>query len=89
MESQLRKKNNESSLVCDYGNSRKRSRSFRDEKAMTGRKAVMTQSMLRNPDIPVREGSKPEQTSETIVVGLCWNTKDSCSNSVQQWTSEP
>lgn len=78
MGSQLRKKiNNLSSLLCDYGNSRKRSRSFRDEEAMIGRKPEMTKGMLRNLNISVGEGSKPAQTSKTIVAGSCWDTRDS------------
>lgn len=52
-------KNKGSSLVCDYGNSRMKSRSFRDEEATIGKKPGMAQGMSRNPNLPVGERSKP------------------------------
>lgn len=41
-----------------------RSRSFRDEESMIGRKPEMAQDMLKNTNIPVGEGSKPAQASK-------------------------
>lgn len=44
----------------------------------------MIQGMLRNTNIPVGEGSKPGQTSKTMVAELCWDAKASQPNSMQQ-----
>lgn len=57
-------KNKGSSLICDYGNSRMRSSSFRDEEAMISRKPGMAQGMLRNPNVPIGEESKPAHASK-------------------------
>lgn len=41
-----------------------RSSSFRDEEAMISRKAGMAQGTLRNPNVPIAEGSKSAQASK-------------------------
>lgn len=56
---------------------------------MIGRKPVMTQGTLKNPNVTVGEGRKLAQTSKTIVAGLCWDTKDSYPTFIQQWIREP
>lgn len=50
---------------------------------------MMTQGMLRNPNIPAGEGSKPAQSSETTVAGLRWDTKDSYLNSISNGSGSP